>query len=91
MATLTKADLIEAIAAESGNTKRDAEGIVNVTLASMIESLQAGESIEVRGFGSFGIRQRAARTGRNPKTRAAVYVPAKRVCYFRPGKALRLL
>lgn len=50
------------------------------------ESLRAGTQIEIRGFGSFGIRHRAARTGRNPKTREAVHVPAKRVCYFKPGK-----
>ncbi len=57
----------------------------------MVESLRAGESIKVRGFGSFGIRHRAARTGRNPGTEAAVRVPAKWVCYFKPGKKLRLL
>ncbi len=54
--TLTKADLIEAVAAKAGITKRDAEGMINAALASMIESLRAGESIEVRGFGSFGTR-----------------------------------
>ena len=57
----------------------------------MADSLRAGESIEIRGFGSFGIRHRAARTGRNPKTGAAVQVPPKRVCYFKPGKRLRLV
>ncbi len=90
-ATLTKADLIEAVAAEAGITKRDAEVMINASLASMVESLHAGDTIEVRGFGSFGIRQRGPRTGRNPKTGAAVHVPAKRVCYFKPGKKLRLV
>ena len=90
-ATLTKADLIEEIAAEAGVTKRDAEVMVNAALAAMAESLQAGEGIEIRGFGSFGIRHRGPRTGRNPASGAAVNVPAKRVCYFKPGKKLRLV
>ncbi len=85
-ATLTKADLIGAVAAEAGITKRDAE-----VMASMVEALQTGESIEVGGFGSFGILHRPARTGRNPRNGAVVQVPAKWVCYFKPGKKLRLL
>lgn len=89
--TLTKADLIEAVVAEARVTKTDAEVIVTAALAAVVDSLRAGESIEVRGFGSFGIRERAARTGRNPKTGAAVQVPAKRICYFKPGKTLRLV
>ncbi len=89
--TLTKADLMEAVAAEAGVTKGAAEVIVNAVIASMVESLRAGSSIEIRGFGSFGIRHRAARTGHNPRTRKAVHVPAKRICYFKPGKNLRLL
>ncbi len=71
--------------------KRDAEVMVNAALAAMVESLQADERIEIRGFGSFGLRHRGARTGRNPKTGAAVHVPAKRICYFKPGKTLRLV
>ena len=71
-ATLTKADLMEAIAAEANVTKRDAEVIVTSALAAMVESLQAGERIEIRGFGSLGTRQRGARTVHNPKTAAAV-------------------
>ncbi len=89
--TLTKADLAEAIAAELSISKKDADGIVNAVLAAMVDSLQAGDSIEIRGFGTFGIRQRGARTGRNPKSGAVVHVPAKRVCYFKPGKTLRLV
>ncbi len=54
----------------------------------MVEALQDGSRIELRGFGGFGIRQRAARTGRNPATGEAVEVPPKRVCYFKPGKVL---
>ncbi len=88
-ATLTKADLTEAVAAEANVTKRDAEVIVNAALAAMVDSLRAGERIEIRGFGSFGLRQRGARIGRNPETGEAVHVPAKRICYFKPGKTLQ--
>ncbi len=65
--------------------------VLDAALAAMVESLQAGEKIEIRGFGRFGIRQRGPRTGRNPTTGAAVDVPAKRICYFKPGKTLRLV
>ncbi len=70
---------------------KDAEAIVNTALAAMVESLRSGSSIEIRGFGTFGLRQRAARTGRNPKTGTAVKVPDKWVCYFKPGRPLREL
>ncbi len=91
MPTLTKVDLIEAVAEEAGVRKKEAEAMVNAALAAMAESLQSGERIEIRGFGSFGIRQRRARTGRNPKTGVAVHVPPKRICYFKAGKTLRLV
>ena len=71
------------VAAEAGVTKRDAEVMISAALASMVELLRASESIEVRGFGSFGVRHRGARIGRNPKTGAAAHVPTKRVCYFK--------
>ncbi len=77
------------VATTTGVLNKDAEVIVNAALAAMVESLRSGSRIEIRGFGSFGIHQRRARTARNPKTGAAVDVPAKRVCYFRPGKTLR--
>ncbi|MEE8526856.1 MAG: HU family DNA-binding protein [Thermoanaerobaculia bacterium] len=88
METLTRADLIEDVANASGVLRQDAEEVVTIVFASMVESLQAGETIELRGFGCFRLRDRAARMGRNPKTRARVRVPAKRVCYFKPGRGL---
>ncbi len=87
-ATLTKAELVEDLAAAGGLLKRDAEVIVNAVLEAMVESLRSGSPIEIRGFGSFRLRDRAARIGRNPRTGAKTRVPAKRVCYFKPGKAL---
>ena len=65
------------------------EVIVDTIFESVIHALQSGDKIEIRGFGSFRIRQRKPRTGRNPKTGAKVDVPAKRVPYFKPSKELR--
>ncbi len=89
--TLTKAELIEAVAQEADLTKQLAELLTTATFDTMIESLHVGEEIEVRGFGSFRLRRRRARIGRNPRTGEEVQVPAKRVCYFKPGKELRSL
>ncbi len=88
-ATLTKADLVEDVAATTGLLKRDAEAVVNAVLETMAESLRSGSQIEIRRFGSFRLRDRPARIGRNPRTGAQVQVPAKRVCYFKPGKSLK--
>ncbi len=85
---LTKAELVEDLAAAEGLPKRDAEIIVNAVLDAMVESLRSGSPVEIRGFGSFRLRDRAARIGRSPATGARVEVPPKRVCYFKPGKAL---
>ena len=86
--TLTKAELMETVAAVTGVLKQDAEVIVNAVLEAMVESLRSGSQIEIRGFGSFRLRERAARVGRNPKTMARVNIPPKRVCYFKPSKLL---
>ena len=86
---MTKADLVELVTALGDLTRRDSEVIVETIFDSEIAALQSGDKIEIRGFGSFRIRQRNARTGRNPKTGAKVEVPAKRVPYFKPSKELR--
>ena len=70
-------------------TKKDAEQLVEIIFDSIISTLNKGEKIELRGFGSFRVRERNARQGRNPKTGAAVKIPAKRVAYFKPGKELK--
>ncbi|MCP3963406.1 MAG: integration host factor subunit beta [bacterium] len=85
---MTRAELTEAVAAATNVHKQDAERIVAAVLETMVEGLQTGSRIELRGFGSFRLRQRAARNGRNPATGEAVQVPPKRVCYFKPGKVL---
>lgn len=86
---MTKADLVEKVASATELPKRDAELLVEIALQSIIEALQRGEKVELRGFGSFRVRGRGARQGRNPKTGDAVEVPAKRVPYFKAGKELR--
>ena len=86
---MTKADLVEEVAQLGDLTRRDGEVIVETIFESVIHALQSGDKIEIRGFGSFRIRQRKPRTGRNPKTGAKVDVPAKRVPYFKPSKELR--
>lgn len=86
---MTKAELVEQVASQSQLTKKDAEVIVQTVLDCITDSLQRGEKIELRGFGSFRIRNRSSRQGRNPKTGAGVQVPAKRVPYFKPGKEIK--
>jgi integration host factor subunit beta len=86
---MTKADLVEQVAKETDMTKKDAEQLVEVVFESIIGALNKGDKIELRGFGSFRVRERNARKGRNPKTGETVSIPAKRVAYFKPGKELK--
>lgn len=88
---MTKAELVEQVSHSTELTKKEAEIIVQTVLDSIADSLKAGEKVELRGFGSFRLRQRASRQGRNPKTGEPVFVPAKKVPYFKPGKDLREL
>lgn len=88
---MTKADLVESVAKEAEMTKKDAEQLVEIVFDSIVSTLNKGEKIELRGFGSFRVRYRNARKGRNPKTGEAVSIPAKRVAYFKPGKDLKEL
>jgi len=88
---MTKAELVDEIARKASLTRKHSEVIVDAVFSSIIEALQGGDKIELRGFGSFRVRHRASRTGRNPKTGEGVLVPAKKVPYFKPGKELREL
>jgi integration host factor subunit beta len=88
---MTKAELVDEIAHKASLTRKHSEVIVDAVFSSIIEALQNGDKIELRGFGSFRVRHRASRTGRNPKTGEGVLVPAKKVPYFKPGKELREL
>ena len=87
---MTKSDLIERLVAEQIHLpSRDIETSVNAVLEYMSNSLVDGDRIEIRGFGSIGLRFRAPRTGRNPKTGESVSVPGKYVPHFKPGRLLR--
>jgi integration host factor subunit beta len=89
---MTKAQLIEKVSEKLTTlTKRQTEMMVNMIFNSMKQSLAKGDKIEIRGFGSFRLRQRRMREGRNPKTGASVHVPAKRVPFFKAGKELKEL
>jgi len=86
---MTKADLVEEVVRVSSVSKKHAEIIVNTVFSSIIEALQQDDKIELRGFGSFRVRRRRSRQGRNPKTGDRVEVPEKRIPYFKPGKELK--
>ena len=88
---MTKAELVEEVSRVSDLTKKHSEVIVETVFKSIIDALHRGEKIELRGFGSFRLRQREPRKGRNPKTGDRVDVPPKRVPYFKPGKELKEL
>ena len=88
-ATLTKADLIEEVLRVTELPRKESESIVETIFESIIQALQKGEKIEIRGFGSFRTRQRRGRVGRNPKTGAKVEVKAKKIPFFKPSKELK--
>ncbi len=88
---MTKADLVEEVSRVSDLTKKHSELIVDTLFKSIIDALQRGEKIELRGFGSFRLRKREPRKGRNPKTGDRVDVPPKKIPYFKPGKELKEL
>jgi integration host factor subunit beta len=87
--TLTKADLIEEVLRITELPRKESETIVETIFDSIIESLQKGQKIEIRGFGSFRTRERRGRVGRNPKTGEKVEVPAKKIPFFKPSKELK--
>src|SRR5260370_3821128 len=84
--TLTKADLIEEVLRITELPRKESETIVETIFDSIIGSLQKGQKIEIRGFGSFRTRERRGRVGRNPKTGAKVELPAKKIPFFKPSK-----
>src|SRR5262249_16288933 len=87
--TLTKADLIEEVERVTELKRSESETIVETIFESIIDALQKGEKIEIRGFGSFRTRQRPGRVRRNSKTGAKVEVPPKKIPFFKPSKELK--
>ena len=86
---MTKAELVEKVFEKIGLTKKQTELVVNTILDSITNALANGHKVELRGFGSFRVRRRKPRVGRNPKSGAKVEVPAKQVPFFKTGKELR--
>ena len=88
---MTKADLIEEVASISNLSKKNSELVISTFFQSVVDALIEGDKVELRGFGTFKLRQRKPRLGRNPKTGERVNVAAKLVPFFKPGKQLREL
>ena len=86
---MNKADLIAAIAAKTGETKKSAEASVNALVYVVTEALVEGDKVQLVGFGSFEVRKRAARKGRNPQTKEEIKIPASKAPVFKAGKALK--
>ncbi|MGA1206441.1 MAG: HU family DNA-binding protein [Gammaproteobacteria bacterium] len=86
---MNKAELIDAIAASAGLSKADAGKALDATLAAVTGALKGGDSVSLVGFGTFQVKARAARTGRNPQTGATIEIAAAKVPGFKAGKALK--
>ncbi len=86
---MNKTQLIEAVAAKTELTKKQAEAAVNATIASVVEALKAGDKVQLVGFGTFEVKERAARTGRNPQTGATIEIAASKAPAFSAGKAFK--
>ena len=86
---MNKAELIAQVAEKSDMTKKDAEKAVGAVLATIEEALSRGDKVQLVGFGTFEVRERAARKGRNPQTGAEIEIAAARVPVFKAGKSLR--
>ncbi len=84
-----KAQLIENVASKTGLTKKDATAAVDAVFGSIQDTLKQGDKVQLIGFGTFEVRERAARKGRNPQTGAEIKIPASKVPAFTPGKALK--
>jgi DNA-binding protein HU-beta len=86
---MNKSDLIAAVAAKTGSTKKDAEVAINSFVEVVTEALEKGDKVQLVGFGSFEVRKRAARKGRNPQTKEEIKIPASKAPVFKAGKALK--
>ena len=86
---MNKTELIAAVAANAGLTKKDSESAVNAVINAISAALANGDKVQIAGFGTFEVRAREARTGRNPLTKEVIEIPATRVPAFKAGKALK--
>ena len=86
---MNKAELVAAIAAKTGDSKKATEEAVNAFVEVVSNSLKGGDKVQLVGFGSFEVRKRAARKGRNPQTKEEIKIPASKAPVFKAGKALK--
>ena len=86
---MTKKELVESVVEKTGFKVKEAEKSVNVIIESITEALKKGDKVQLVGFGTFEVRNRAARTGHNPQTGKEINIPATKVPAFKPGKALK--
>lgn len=86
---MTKSEMADKLAEKINVKKQQAEEIINIFTNSIIEALAQGDKVEIRGFGSFRVRNRNEKEGRNPKTGEKVFVPSKKVPFFKTGKDFR--
>lgn len=86
---MNKTDLVNAVAAKSGLSKKNSEAAINAFVASVEDALKAGEKVVLVGFGTFEVRERAERKGRNPQTKEEIVIPASKAPVFKAGKGLK--
>ena len=86
---MNKTELIGAVAEKAGFSKKDSEKLVNATIDAITDALVAGDKVQLVGFGALEVRDRAARMGRNPKTKETITIPASKSPVFKAGKALK--
>ena len=86
---MTKSDLIAAVATKIGSSKKDSEKVVAAVLESITEALANGEAVQVVGFGTFEVKERAARKGINPRTKEEITIESSKLPSFKAGKALK--
>ncbi|MDD4510179.1 MAG: HU family DNA-binding protein [Oscillospiraceae bacterium] len=86
---MNKAELVNAASEKAGLTKKDTERALNAAIDTIVEALVGGEKVQLVGFGAFEVKKRAARLGRNPKTKESIEIPPSQVPVFKPGKVLK--
>ena len=86
---MNKTELIAAVAEKAGLSKKDSDAAVNAVLCAITDALKAGDKVQLVGFGSFETKKRAARTGRNPRSKETIQIPASQTPVFKAGKALK--
>ena len=86
---MNKVELVAAVAEKSGRAKKDAEKAVAAVLESVVDAVASGDKVQLVGFGTFEVRSREQRTGRNPRTKEAIVIPASKQPVFKAGKAFK--